>query len=102
MKKYRIINRKRFVTAIAAIIAVTLILYACSFAYCRTNYEVCEFTVSEGDTLWGIAELYTDGSVDIRKYIWEIKKLNGMGTAELMPGDVIIIPVFNCGEAVTN
>lgn len=101
MKGYRIVNLKRFICVIAIITATAMLSVFCiSFAHSENSYSVCEFTVCEGDTLWGIAELYTDDSIDIREYIREIKKLNGMGTAELMPGDVIIIPIIKGGEGL--
>lgn len=93
MKRYRIVNRKRFIKALVTVTAViALSINAVSFGNCKRNYETVNFTVSEGDTLWEIAELYADESIDVRKYIRDIKAYNNMETSELMPGDIIIIP----------
>ena len=93
MKRYRIVNRKRFIKALVTVTAViALSINAVSFERCKTNCETVNFTVSEGDTLWEIAELYADESIDVRKYIRDIKAYNNMETSELMPGDIIIIP----------
>ena len=92
--RLRVINQKRFAVVVAVAVTLITVLCFCSYAHSGTSYDVCEFTVSEGDSLWEIAEVYTDDSVDIREYIREIKELNGMETAELMPGDVIIIPIY--------
>lgn len=54
-----------------------------------------EYTVSDGDTLWEIAESFTDDSEDVRKVIYDIRRINKLDSAEIYPGDVIIIP---CGE----
>ncbi len=92
--RLKIVNSKRFAAVIALAVIMVEVLCFCSYAPLGNSYDVCEFTVCEGDTLWEIAELYTDDSVDIREYIREIKELNGMDSAELMPGDVIIIPIY--------
>ena len=93
MKRYRIINRKRFFAALVTVTAVTVLsTNAVSCGQCKTNYETVNFTVSEGDTLWEIAELYADESIDVRKYIKLIQKYNNLDTEAIMPGDVLIIP----------
>ncbi len=93
MKRYRIVNRKRFIKALVTVTAVTVLsISAVSFGNCKTNYETVNFTVREGDTLWDIAELYADESIDVRKYIRDIKAYNNMETSELMPGDIILTP----------
>lgn len=51
-------------------------------------------TVSTGDTLWGIARSYSDGSDDIRFIIYKIKDRNGLQTVDLKPGQKIIIPII--------
>lgn len=48
--------------------------------------------VEKGDTLWQIARLYGDERVDPRKIIWEIKKANGLKTANIQIGMKLIIP----------
>jgi LysM repeat protein len=52
-----------------------------------------EYRVKPGDTLWNIAKEYTDGKKDIRKYIYNIMKENGMENPDLMPGQIIFIPI---------
>lgn len=54
---------------------------------------VVQVEVVEGDTLWTIAESFTDDEVDIRKTVYEIRKTNNLRTAEIYPGDVILIPL---------
>ena len=54
--------------------------------------------VSEGDTLWTIADRFTDNSVDIRNTIYKIREFNCLNTSEIYPGDVIIIPLEMIGE----
>ena len=93
--RLRIVNPGRFATIITILVLIAALTVCCiSYAHSENSYDVCEFTVCEGDTLWCIAEQYTDESIDIREYIREIKKLNGLESAELMPGDILIIPIY--------
>ena len=93
MRRYRIVNRKRFIKALVTVTAITVLsINAVSFGHCKRNYGTVNFTVSEGDTLWEIAEQYADESIDVRKYIKLIRKYNNLDTAEIMPGDVLVIP----------
>ncbi len=48
--------------------------------------------VQPGDTLWGIAEQYGTKGMDVRKYIYMIKKENQLETAALKAGQRLILP----------
>ena len=54
--------------------------------------ESVEVKVCEGDTLWTIADTYTNNTVDVRRAIYEIQEYNELDTAEIHPGEIIIIP----------
>lgn len=56
--------------------------------------EVKEITVTHGDTLWKIAQEIAPGT-DPRRIIWEIQTLNQIDTAEIYPGQVLKVPVYN-------
>ncbi|SKA86677.1 LysM domain-containing protein [Caloramator quimbayensis] len=49
-------------------------------------------TIYKGDTLWKIAKEYGPKNKDIRKTIYEIKKINNLETSILIPGEQLIIP----------
>lgn len=51
-------------------------------------------TVHTGDTLWDIAKKYADGKDDIRYIIYSIKDRNGLQTADIKPGQKLIIPAI--------
>jgi len=48
------------------------------------------WTVSPGDTLWAIASQHR-GKLEIRRYIYEIEKLNDIN-GQIYPGQRIILP----------
>lgn len=48
--------------------------------------------VKRGDTLWNLAEKYSSKNQDIRKTVYEIKKINNLSDQYLMPGKLLIIP----------
>jgi LysM repeat protein len=52
-----------------------------------------EHTVVSGDTLWGIAAVYTDPGEDVRVTIHDIKTANGMPDSVIHTGQVLVIPL---------
>jgi LysM repeat protein len=47
--------------------------------------------VQPGDTLWSIA-ISLDGDGDVRAVVDEIQRLNGLNSAQLVPGQTILLP----------
>ncbi len=52
-----------------------------------------EYRVKPGDTLWDIARGYIDNSKDIRRYIYNIMANNNMKNSDIVPGQVILLPL---------
>ena len=48
------------------------------------------YRVRAGDTLWSIAERTFGG--DPRQGVWEIQERNRLGSATIVPGQVLVIP----------
>ena len=48
------------------------------------------YRVRPGDTLWSIAEQTHGG--DPREAIWKIRERNGLGSATIVPGQVLLVP----------
>lgn len=58
-----------------------------------TETELIEVKIVKGDTLWKIAARHYDKNTDLRKKIFEIKKVNELESAMLKPGQIIKIPI---------
>jgi LysM repeat protein len=48
--------------------------------------------VNSGDTLWDIASSHVSKGQNIRSYIANIKRLNGLTSSSVNAGDVLILP----------
>lgn len=48
------------------------------------------YRVKPGDTLWSIAERTFAG--DPREGVWELRERNGLRSATIVPGQVLILP----------
>ena len=90
-KRYVLRNKKRFYTFIITllVVAFTFIFATSVYGFKEKTYET--ITVKRGDTLWAIAGKYNKGE-DIRKYIYEIKKLNLLSDSCIYEGDELVIP----------
>jgi hypothetical protein len=93
-KKYVLRNKKRFFTFIFITLFITsTLIYTVSVSgFSEMHYT--RVTVNAGDSLWSIAEKYCENS-DIRKFIYEIKKINNMKSGDLYADSTILIPENN-------
>jgi hypothetical protein len=91
-KKYKLKNKKRFFTLIFLLFAVmiTFIFADITYGYKEKEYKMVE--IKCGDTLWDIADRYR-GDTEIRKFLYEIKKVNSLDTSNIYTGDTLKIPV---------
>jgi LysM repeat protein len=94
----RIVNKKRFITAIGVIAIIILIIMMLISAAVKDmpKYEENHKTiyVSKNETLWSIAEEYKKPNQDVREYIYEIKKINDMDNSIIFEGQELIIIVY--------
>jgi cell division protein YceG involved in septum cleavage len=83
---------------LSSILIFAIVMFC--FAITRTGVtasSTCEsyqtITVSRGDTLWGIAKsLPGSNKVDIRRIVFQIKKINGLTNSTLTPGQYLMVP----------
>lgn len=92
-KRYVLKNKKRFLSFVASLLVMLLLVVSMSSVEASRlgaeNYRI--LSVSRGDTLWDIAREY-GANMDIRKYIYKIKKLNKLSSSEIFEGDVLKLP----------
>lgn len=95
MNKKKVRMRRKVVSSIflILIIGLTLSLFYGAVAGGSEQSSYIKVTVQPGDTLWKIAK---DNSIqnnkDVRCLIYEIRQVNNLQTATLMPGQIIKIP----------
>ena len=102
MKKYRIVNLKKFIRSISALLFIFIImmfLFASATSSHNENIEYKIISVVSGDTLWSIAsnekkynEYYYNK--DIRYIVDDIKKANNMINSNIYEGQEILIPTL--------
>lgn len=93
--RLRICNPLRFYCFILLIVCVFCMMvptFCNVYGEGEKSYEA--FIVSNGDTLWEIAELYKPESVELRSYIREIMACNDMDTSSIYPNSTLMIPVY--------
>lgn len=96
-KKYRVVSKFRFTLFMIIMVLMIGITLGNILGYndvdgdSKTEYVTV--VVSNGDTLWSIAERYSDGSMDIRQLIYEISKINGIESGQIYAGQEISVPI---------
>lgn len=91
-KKYTLKNKKRFFTFLFLILGVMITFVFADISYGTKQKEYKLIEIKYGDTLWDIADRYR-GNTEIRKFLYEIKKVNSLDTSEIYTGDTLKIPV---------
>lgn len=61
----------------------------------KEKVDLVKVTVSRGDTIWSIANEFKTAGVDIRELVFYIKQINQLTTAQIYPGQVILIPLMD-------
>lgn len=87
----RIKNKFKFIRSMAIIIFLLIALSNISVAKSNEEAEIISYTVSNGETLWSIAEEYKAENEDPRQYIYDIKKLNNMDNSNIYEGQILQI-----------
>ncbi len=82
------------------IILLTVILIFIAFSFFSIaapndeNIEYYSYLVKSGDTLWDISSEFKKENEDPRNYIDIIVKHNQMASLNIMPGQIISLPIY--------
>jgi len=94
----RKINLKKGLLKTSFIISITLLIsfgigLVTSSANSSADIKFIHVNVKHGDSLWLLADRFNNNHTDIRKLIYEIKKINNIGDV-IYPGQIIEIPLY--------
>ena len=91
-------NRRRFITFLTCSMLLLYILVSFvispNFTEAGVDKPIETVTVRKGDTLWSIAEEYTETSGDIRAMMQRIKEKNELSSPMLIIGQTLVIPAY--------
>lgn len=84
--------KRKTAQTIAGLVTMAILIFSI-LSTCKADTPLTriEYTVRGGDTLWDIAQEYAPKGSDIRKYIYDLKKQNGLKNSEICPGMVLEI-----------
>jgi cytochrome b len=94
LRSYQLTNPARLVRALMIVaLAATLSLVGISGSVATDTdpVELTYITVSQGDSLWSLAEVHA-GDADPRDWIAEVVIANALESSDLTPGQQIALP----------
>lgn len=99
-KKYVIVDIRRFFLFITAVFIITALIINLIFAYSKVYGSIQtqgfkEYYVGNGENLWNISLEHMPEGYDVRKMVFDIKKLNEMDTSFIVEGETIKIPIYD-------
>ncbi len=84
---------RRLLVLLVAAVAILVLLIASNVEAGAGPGAVGLVRVYTGDTLWDIAGTVTPSDEDVRATVYEIKEMNGLDGAQILPGMVLKVPV---------
>ncbi|MBW3590600.1 MAG: LysM peptidoglycan-binding domain-containing protein [Actinobacteria bacterium] len=80
------------VLAIVASMALSVVWAPRLLAVTSPDPQDVTHVVRQGDTLWDVARLHASERIDPRAVVDQIRRLNGLSTAQLFPGQELKLP----------
>ena len=93
-KRYRIANKRRFITFCTVCMLIILCVFNLINASAVKNRETITISVASGDTLWSIASEANTSGKDVRNVINDIMVLNNLSGSNITKGQSLIVPVY--------
>ncbi|WP_099192053.1 cell division suppressor protein YneA [Tepidibacter mesophilus] len=86
--------KKNLVYIIILFSTISLLSGFSGFKKYESVVEYETVNVMQGDTLWNIAKENIPEKEDIRDYIYMIREVNNLESANIHPGDQLLIPIY--------
>ena len=91
MKKYRVVNKSRFVISM---VLIAFLVFGFSFSTIvdakeNDTKQLIPVYVQPGDTIWSISQKYCAENKDIRVYIEKVMEINDLKTASIASGSTL-------------
>lgn len=95
MKKRLVLrNKKRFTVFLVFFVSIIITSVFTIYSYSYNTPEYKTVVVKTGDTLWDIAKTHSPNT-DVRKYIYNVRKINKLEDNTIYTGTILKIPVNN-------
>jgi len=95
-RQIRIKSKTRFCIFLTVVTALFVLLIAAIWNGGKAAGDThwIQVEIAEGDTLWRIAERTLPPHTDIREYIRQIRKVNGLKNSNIRAGQKLLIPIY--------
>lgn len=94
LRKIKRLRKARCTAVLVLLIIIGMLLFG-GFDKANgvdTGRPMNSVVVCRGDTLWNLVQEHYAYDGDIRKAVYEVKQLNGLKNAYIIPGQVLQIP----------
>lgn len=90
-------NKQRTIRLIliVAILFLSLTGFMTVFADAGQEMTYEKVVVNPGDTLWAIGTEYKPEGMDIRDYVNQIQRINGLSSSDIQVGQMLNLPYFD-------
>lgn len=78
------------------IVAILITTTTVSCSKKEYDWNTFSYTVASGETLWTIAENYCPEDMDIRRYIYEVKQVNGINGSVSAGQTITLLTTEEC------
>ncbi|MBS3939045.1 MAG: LysM peptidoglycan-binding domain-containing protein [Peptococcaceae bacterium] len=84
---------KKLMMVISVFLVMVLVMQVVGPSRAAIVVPTKPYIVERGDTLWGLAERFAPNSMDLREYVFRLRRLNDLQhSATIHPGQRLYLP----------